>query len=159
MFDWLVRKQPALVDWKSAEDTLKIPYGPFRCIWPDGHETRALRHRAFGELWTVPADAVLLQMGFVYHTDPRAATIEKKDCVIPTAEDYAKSPVVRRQVCSSSAASDLSSPIRGGVARLANGDRVAQVGDFGGNLPGESADAVQWDGPEPYNGPRGDGWV
>lgn len=32
-----------------------------------------------------------------------------------------------------------------GVQRLTNGARLIEVGDPGGNLPGQSADAVEWD--------------
>ena len=119
MFDWLARKEHVDIEWASAKDTEKIPYGFFRVLWPNGKCTRGLRHAAYGECWETP-DSYLAKLGVVP----------------PTVEVLATCPLVRRAIAAIAAK---------GETKLPGGSRMQQVGDQGGNLPGESSDAVEWD--------------
>jgi hypothetical protein len=57
------------------------------------------------------------------------------DCRVPRPVDYDTLPCVQLNL----------KTYGGGISQLSDGTRLQQIGDQGGNLPGESPDTVEWD--------------
>src|SRR5271169_3848075 len=96
MFEsWFQKREVNVIEYRTAEDTSKIPFGFFTVIWPGGKRNRACRHKGLGELWHTP-DAVMFKYGFVIPTDSTAVEKAKHGFVLPTDDELALRPIVRR---------------------------------------------------------------
>ena len=114
-------KQPPLrmIEIKCAADWLTVPIG--LC--------QVFRKHGPPELWRRTADGAeqVRQPDGPYLLDGKSVSWKEYLSTLPCVQlNFPPAP-------------------QKGVQRLSNGSRVIEVGDSGGNLPGQSADVIAWD--------------